>query len=108
MTHLNTYMMKELKPGEIGIVNLKLRTLNGSIFYLNDVVFSHPYDKKRNKLSYDNFDDRRLISKTKFKQDLFIVDIEVLQSVGWKNKSKNYTEVKKNEETRNKITGAYE
>jgi hypothetical protein len=100
--------MKELKPGEIGIVNLKLRTLNGSIFYLNDVVFSHPYDKKRNKLSYDNFDDRRLISKTKFKQDLFIVDIEVLQSVVWKNKSKNYTEHKANKPLQRNIDGSYD
>lgn len=97
-----------MELGEICIVNLKLRSENGKVFYLNDVIFSHPYDKRRTKLCYSSFDDRRLINKTKFKEDLQIIEIEVLKSVGWKSKLKDYTEVKKNEEIRNKITGAYE
>lgn len=100
--------MKELQLGEIGIVNLKLRTEKGKILNLNDVVFSHPYDKKRTKLSYSNFEDRRLISKTKFKENLHILEIEVLQSVGWKNKSKDYTEHKANKPLLRNIDGSYD
>lgn len=97
-----------MELGEICIVNLKLRNEKGKVFYLNDVIFSHPYEKKRTKLLYSDFNDRRTIHKTKFKEDLQILEIEVLKSVGWKSKLKDYTEVKKNEERRNKITGAYE
>lgn len=100
--------MKELQLGEIGIVNLKLRTEKGKVFNLNDVIFSHPYDKRRTKLSYSSFDDRRLINKTKFKEDLQIIEIEVLKSVGWKSKLKDYTEHKANKPLLRNIDGSYE
>jgi hypothetical protein len=37
-----------------------------------------------------------------------VLDIKVLARLGFANKNLGYTEVKKSEETRNKITGAYD
>jgi len=37
-----------------------------------------------------------------------VLDIKVLARLGFANKNLGYTEVKRSEETRNKITGAYD
>ena len=40
--------------------------------------------------------------------NVIVIDLNVHARTGFKNKNKNYTEVKRNEQVRNKITGAYE
>lgn len=37
-----------------------------------------------------------------------VLDIEVIKSLGFANNTKDYTEVKKSNETRNTVTGAYD
>ena len=98
----------ELQLGQIGLVNLTLRNSKGKIFKLQDVIFSQPYDKKRSVLKYSDMFDRRTIIKTKQKEDLFILEVELIKELGWRSKIKSYTEVKASTEIRNKITGAYE
>ena len=40
--------------------------------------------------------------------DVNVIDLKVHSRVGFKHKSKGYTQVKSNEQVRNKITGTYE
>ena len=42
------------------------------------------------------------------KEPLKVLNVEVIKSLGYENKSNEYTEVNKSNEIRNKITGAYE
>lgn len=97
-----------MKRGQIVNCNLKLRDSKGNVFYLKDTIFSFPYDRDRYFLDFNNFEDRRIINKTKKNENLTVLDIEIIQELGWKHRTKDYTEAKKNDEKRNNITGAYE
>lgn len=88
--------MNEIKLGEIVLCNLKLKAKNKESFILKDVVFSYDYDYKKTFLNYSIMNDRRIIKKTGLKENLTIISIEVLSRHGFKNKSKDYTEVKAN------------
>ena len=100
--------MENVDFGEIVLCNLKLKPIKKESFYLKDVIFSNPYEKKRFELIYSNRNDRRLIDLTGFKEDLKIINIEVISRHGFKNKSKGFTLAKKSDNSRNKITGTYE
>ena len=97
-----------LEKGEIGIVNLKVRCKLNKTYFINDVIFSLPYEGERTKLFVSDSIDKRIISKIKKNEDLIILGIEVIKKVGFKNKNKNYTTAIVHIEERNKITGAYE
>lgn len=97
-----------MKDGQIVLCNLKLRTLSGRLVYLKDIIFSKPYESERNVLIYSKIEDRNIICKTKLKEDLFILDIEIIKELGFKHKSNNFTKAIKSDEKRNTITGAYE
>jgi hypothetical protein len=47
-------------------------------------------------------------SRLGIKEPLKVLKVEKIVSLGFENKLKSYTEVKKSNEKRNKITGAYE
>lgn len=97
-----------IERGQIVLCNLTLQDNKGKKIELKKVLFSFPYDRDRMYLHYSDFEDRRLIHKAKKKEDLRVLKIEVLKELGYKSNTKKYTEVKKNEEKRNNITGAYE
>jgi putative cell wall-binding protein len=97
-----------LEKGEIGIVNLKVRCKLNKTYFINDVIFSIPYEGKRTKLFMSDSIDKRIISKIKKNEDLIILEIEVIKKVGFKNKTNNFTSAIVHKEERNKITGAYE
>lgn len=62
---------------------------------------------KGKKQNYIKEDCVFSINDTHYKKEEIIEIIEY-KKIGNKNKTKNFTEVKANDETRNKITGAYE
>lgn len=101
-----------LKFGEIGLCNLVLRTKrkkNNKRIELKEVVFSQPYSKIKTELKVNDFEDIFIIHKAELEEDLIIESIEVLVALGYKQKTKQFTEVKQNDNNnRNKITGAYE
>jgi uncharacterized protein YukJ len=75
-----------LKKGEIAVVNLKVRCSKNKIHYIKDVIFSHPYEQLKTKLIYEDILDRKSVKKINKKEDLFIIDIDVIQKVGMKFK----------------------
>lgn len=97
-----------MKDGQIVLCNLKLRSLKGKTIYLKDVIFSKPYDKERKVLIFSNIEDRNIICKTKLKEDLFILEVEIIKELGFKHNNNNFTKAIKSDEKRNTITGAYE
>jgi len=77
---------------------------------LYNVVFGRGYDCGFPILDYTTYkrDIRKINKKKPLECDVKVVGLQIHERVGFKNKSKRYTEVKKNIEQRNKITGAYE
>ena len=90
--------MNKIKKGEIVHCNLKFKH-NKKEYKLNEIVY---------KETDGYFYCRRLMQPLKIDKPVRVYDIEVLQRLGFENKSVGYTEVKKSNEQRNKITGAYE
>lgn len=91
-------MSNLIKQGEIVYCNLKFRYKKKE-YELKDVVY-----KQENGFFYN----RRLMQPLKIEDEVRVYDIEVLARLGFENKNLGYTEVKKSNEQRNKITGAYE
>ena len=54
------------------------------------------------------FYNRSYLEKLKIKEPVKVEDIKVISRLGFQKNNKGFTEVKGNDEKRNKITGAYE
>ena len=102
--------MDIINKGEIVFCNILLEYLeNNKVknIELNNVVFSRRYISNYPKL--DNGD--MIINTIKSKyiiKDVKVIDLDIIARTGYIHKHKGYTEVSKNNEVRNKITGAYE
>jgi hypothetical protein len=97
-----------MEKGEIVYCNLKLRRNNGVIVNLENCVFSLPYEGERILLKFDDMSDRKLIKKTKLKEDLKIEQINIIKKLGFKNKTNSYIEVVKNNNNKRNIMGGYD
>lgn len=84
----------------------------GEIVYCNLTIIhkgkKHILDKVVYKNDGNLFYQRKHLLEFKIDKPVKIVDIEIISRLGFENKSKGFTEVKGSDETRNKITGAYE
>ena len=90
--------MNNVKIGEIVYCNLTIEH-KGNKHILKEVVY-----KNNSELFYK----RNHLEKLKIKEAVKVIDVDVISRLGFENKSKEFTEVKANNEKRNKITGAYE
>ena len=79
---------------EIFYCNLTLQNGKDNI-YLKNVVY------KDNNGYFKN-------TRLGIKEPLKVLKVEVIKSLGFENLSNEYTEIKKSDEKRNNITGAYE
>jgi len=91
-------MSNEIKFKEIVYCNLTILH-KGKKHLLEEVVY-----KKEDGFYYN----QRILNTLNIKEKVKVLDVEIIKRLGFENKSKGFTEVKKNEETRNKITGTYE
>lgn len=91
-------MITNVKIGEIVYCNLTIE-YKGNKHMLKEVVY-----KNDGNLFYK----RSCLEKLKIKEAVKVIDVNVISRLGFENKSKEFTEVKANNEKRNKITGAYE
>ena len=85
----------------------------GEIVYCDLIVRHNDKDVKLKKVVYKNdgnkfFYNRRNLEILKIKEPVLIKEIKIISRLGYENKSTKYTEVKRSEEKRNNITGAYE
>ena len=91
---------KEIENGEILYCNLKVKHKKKE-FLLKEVVYKQNIDK--------TFYNKRILDKINIKEKVDVFNVEIIERLGFENKSKEYTEVKKNDNNnRNEITGAYE
>jgi hypothetical protein len=97
-----------IEPGEIVFCNLTCKTDKGKALTVKRIVFSCGYNGLSKKLLYAVSEDQYLINKFGLKEDIEIVAIEVISSLGYRHKHTGFSEVRKGDEVRNKITGAYE
>lgn len=97
-----------MELGQIVYCNLHLKTKNNKKVVLKETVFSYDYEKKRTKLYWSVLDDKRLIKRTGFEEDLIIEKIDVIKELGYKNKSKEYTLAKANKLSKRDKMGGYE
>ena len=91
-------MNNEVQLGEIVYCDLTI-IHKGVKYTLEGVVY-----KNDGNLFYK----KSYLKKLNIKEPVEVVDIRVISRLGFENKSKAFTEVKKSDEKRNKITGAYE
>ena len=96
-----------MKKGEIVFCNLKLKRKNGLFITLKRCIFSKPYEGKREKLNWGSANDRRLISQTNLKEDLKIIEIEILKSLGFRHKGESFSKVNKSENNQRLPSGTY-
>ena len=84
----------------------------GEIVFCDLTIIHKGTKHKLEKVVYKNdgnlFYKRNYLEKLKIKEPVKIEDIKVISRLGFENKAKGFTEVKRSDETRNKITGAYE
>tara|TARA_R110000772_G_scaffold36098_6_gene86671 strand:+ start:2118 stop:2393 length:276 start_codon:yes stop_codon:yes gene_type:complete len=84
----------------------------GEIVYCDLTITHKGHKHKIKKVVYKNegkpIYKGRLLRELKINEPVKIINIYVISRHGFENKSKEYTEVKRSDETRNKITGAYE
>ena len=99
-----------MNKGEIIFCSRHLRTEKNKKHMIKEVVFSRRYDEEVQEiLSYKRLDHKKIIDKLNLKEDLIIEKIDKIKSLGYKNKSSSYTKATQNDNnSRNKITGAYE
>ena len=84
----------------------------GEIVYCNMTIKHKGKKHELKKIVYKNvgkkFTKKHYLKPLGINECVDIIDIEILSRLGFENTSKEYTEVKKSNEKRNNITGAYE
>ena len=85
----------------------------GEIVYCDLIVRHKDKDVKIKKVVYKNdgnkfFYNRRNLEILKIKEPVLIKEVKIISRLGYENKATGHTEVKRSEEQRNNITGAYE
>jgi len=88
----------KLELGEIVFCDLTIMH-NGKLHKLKNVIYKNNGEPLLNQ---------RFLKYLKIKEPVKIEEIRVISRLGFENKSKDFTSVKGSDETRNKITGAYE
>ena len=107
--------MDNIKPGEIVYCDItyqydRIYRNRTKTVELMNIVFGREYYDTYPLLDYKvhKRDIRKINPKKPLECDVKVIDLKVHSRVGFKNRTKSYTEVKRNEQIRNKITGAYE
>jgi len=109
--------MDNIEPGEIVYCNITYQydrpyrnRIKTETVELRNVVFGREYIDTYPLLNYyvHKRDILKINPKKPLECDVKVIDLKIHSRVGFKNKTKSYTEVKRNEQIRNKITGAYE
>lgn len=85
----------------------------GEIVYCDLIVRHKGKNVKIKKVVYKNdgnkfFYNRRNLEILKIKEPVLIKEVKIISRLGYENNATGYTEVKRSEEQRNNITGAYE
>ena len=94
-----TTMSNLIQQGEIVYCNLKF-IFNKKEYELKEIVY---------KQTDGFFYNKRLLQPLKIDEKVRVYDIEILARLGFENGNTGYTKAIKNDNnTRNKITGAYE
>lgn len=89
---------KIVKKGEIVFCNMTIE-YKGKNHLLKEIVYKNVGKK---------FTKKHYLKPLGINEDVKIIDIKILSRLGFENKGNEYTEVKKSNEKRNNITGAYE
>lgn len=108
--------MDIINKGEIVFCNITLSYLESlklKNIKLDRVVFSRSYISNYPNLDINDSIVFKIKSKIKSKvkciiSDVKVVDLHIIARTGYKHKLKGFTEVSKNNEVRNKNSGAYE
>jgi|14BtaG_2_1085337.scaffolds.fasta_scaffold72634_1 hypothetical protein len=87
-----------IEKGEIVFCNLKFRYKKKK-YKLKEIVY---------KQTDGYFYNKRILQPLNVCEKVKVYDIEILSRLGFENKNKGHIKAIKNEEKRNKITGAYE
>ena len=77
-----------IEPGEIVHCNLTFVTKNKKTIEIKDAVFGRPYEGEfQTGYSMESNDDSRLLMRYKITEDVILVKLEVIKSLGYKNKN---------------------
>ena len=79
-----------MERGDIAMVNLTVMDSRNKKYYLEDILFSIPYESDRTTLKFNDIEDRRIIRKFKLSEDLKVFNIEVVKKLGKKSIANNF------------------
>lgn len=92
-----------IKPGEIVHCNLTFITKKKNVIIVNDAVFSRPYAGEfKTKYSVDVAQDAMDLIRYKIDEDVELVKVDVIKSLGFKVEPSGYSHVKKSETDMNR------
>lgn len=97
--------MDKIDKGEIVYADLILKDKNQCIYNLKKVVFSRDWKCDFPVLKKDVY--KRFLKQHNIPIDVEVVELNIHERTGFKHQNKNYTNVKKNNQVRDSITGAY-
>jgi len=97
--------MEEIREGEIVYATITVKDDKNKIYELRKVVFSRDWKCKYPLLEQKSYS--RFLKQNNIITDATVIDIEIIARTGFKHKDKGYTTAKKNDQSRDDITGAY-
>jgi hypothetical protein len=74
----------------MAMVNLTVMDSRNKKYYLEEILFSIPYESDRTTLKFNDIEDRRIIRKFKLSEDLKVFNIEVVKKLGKKSIANNF------------------
>lgn len=84
----------------------------GEIVFCDLIIIHKGVKHKLNKVVYKNsgnlFYNRNYLEGLKIIEPVKVESIKIINRLGFENKEKRFTEVKRSDEKRNKTTGTYE
>lgn len=87
-----------IEPGEIVHCNLTFITKKKNVIEVKNAVLGRPYEGKfQTVYSISSTEDAGFLIRHKIDEDVELVKVDVIKSLGFKVKSEGYSEVKKNE-----------
>lgn len=99
-----------IKPGEIVHCNLTFVNKRKESIIIKDVVFGRPYAGKFQTIyKVDSTEDAGLLIRYKIDEDVELISVEVLKSLGFKvdNQNSNYSTASKSETDERQANGSF-
>lgn len=97
-----------ITPGEIVRCNLTFKNAKKETIVCNDVVFGRPYEGEfQTKYLIDASSDSWILKRYKITEDVELIKVDVIKSLGFKVSEQSFSSVKRSERSGRQKSGDY-